>query len=62
MLVAFVVAGAFVLLMTVWTYRDKGPGSGFTGHTSGFRIKLWLLSGLGLLHLVAGIVGLLRIC
>jgi hypothetical protein len=54
------VMGVISLALAVSTSRSTGPGSGFKGYTTGFRIRLWLTYALGVVLLVQGVV-LLRI-
>ena len=59
--IALIVIGALQLLFGAWRMIETGPGSGFTGHTPGFRAKLYALLILGALAIASGVFALVRV-
>lgn len=56
--VVVLVVGIVILAATISKSIDTGPGSGFKGHTPGFRAMMWMLYAFGLFHVAVGIAGL----
>jgi hypothetical protein len=48
--------GVFILAVAVHTSRSNGPGSGFRGYTTGYRVMLWGMYLLGAAHIAYGAV------
>jgi hypothetical protein len=53
--------GAAIFVMAVVRALETGPGSGFKGYTTGFRVRLWLSFVFGLAFVAIGVMGLLRL-
>ena len=59
--IVLIVAGVFQLLVGVWQIISTGPGSGFKGHTPGFRAGNYVILVLGSLAIGSGIYALVRL-
>ncbi len=59
--IILIVTGAVALLVGLWQWLGSGPGSGFKGHTPGFRAKVYALVVLGFFGVAGGVFVLLRL-
>jgi uncharacterized membrane protein YidH (DUF202 family) len=58
--ILLIVIGVLQLLFGTWRIVETGPGSGFTGHTPGFRAKNYAVLVLGVVAIAIGVFALVR--
>ncbi len=56
--IVIMVGGVLSLAIGIRTWVSTGPGSGFQGHTPGFRLRLYALLVMSLVLIATGAYGL----
>lgn len=59
--IVLIAGGVLTLAIGIHTWMSTGPGSGFKGHTPGFRLRLYALLIMSIVVIATGLYGLSRL-